>query len=285
MTVRKGSATTPINFKEEIAELHVLLRALGEEAIMMRNGGKLAQKEKSYFGDIVTEADHLIEREIIKRIQARYPDHCVNGEESGPSKPKSGVCEYEWIVNPINGTTNFAKGLEFFSIAIGFLDHGVPAMGVLYFPELHRFVHAVRGGGVFENGKPLVRFERSDALTLREAFVAGASPRRKNNRYQVMTMLSDQSLRMLNFGSITYNCMLLAEGKIDAVVHTDATIFNITPAIPILEEAGCVVSGFEGTPPDLSRKKIPFIAASNAALLEDVRHHLSSLTGSSLAVS
>ena len=67
--------------------MHVLLRALGEQAIMMRNGGKLAEKEKSYFGDIVTEADHLIEREIVKRIQARYPDHCVNGEENGPSKP------------------------------------------------------------------------------------------------------------------------------------------------------------------------------------------------------
>ena len=82
-----------------------------------------------------------------------------------------------------------------------------------------------------------------------------------------MTMLGEQALRMLNFGSVSYNCMLLADGKIDAVVHTDATIFNITAAMPILEAAGCVVSGFTEKYPDLSREKIPFIAASNPVLL------------------
>jgi fructose-1,6-bisphosphatase/inositol monophosphatase family enzyme len=268
-----------LDYEAEISELKTLLRALGEEAIMIRNGGKLAEKEKSYFGDIVTEADHLIEREIIKRIQARYPDHCVNGEETGPSKPVGSVCEYEWIVNPINGTTNFAKGLEFFSIAIALLRGGVPVMGVLYFPELHRFVYAIRekgatGIGVFDNGQPLKRFDRPEVKDLRHAFVAGASSRRKDGRYEVMNMLSDQSQRMLNFGSMTYNCMLLADGKIDAIVHTDATIFNITAAMPILEEAGCVVAGFETERPDLSQEKIPFIAASNPQLLADIKRHI-----------
>src|ERR1700685_3715404 len=156
--------TRNIDLGVEIAELQVLLRALGEEAIMMRNGGNLAEREKSYFGDIVTEADNLIEREIVKRIQARYPNHCVNGEETGPTKPAGGVCEYEWIVNPINGTTNFSKGLEFFSIAVALMHVGVPVLGVLYFPELHRFVYATKEKGVksvtFDNGKPLKKFER-----------------------------------------------------------------------------------------------------------------------------
>jgi fructose-1,6-bisphosphatase/inositol monophosphatase family enzyme len=273
-TKAKSKVVPAVNFEEEVSELHILLRALGEEAIMMRNGGKLAQKEKKYFGDIVTEADHLIEREIVKRIQARYPDHCVNGEESGPTKPAGSKCEYEWIVNPISGTSNFSKGLEFFSIAIGFLDHGIPTAGILYFPELHRFVHAVRGGGVFDNGKPLKKIEQPEARHLNQAFVAGASPRRKNGRYEIMTMLSDQSLRMLNFGSVTYNGMLLADGKVDAVVHTDATIFSIMPIIPILEAAGCVVSGFAEDWPDLSREQIPFIAASNPELLADIKKHI-----------
>ncbi|HVO28660.1 MAG TPA: inositol monophosphatase [Candidatus Paceibacterota bacterium] len=270
----KIHAASALDLEAEIAELQVLLRALGEEAIMMRNGGKLAEKEKSYFGDIVTEADRLIEHEIVKRVQSRYPDHCVNGEETGPTKPAGGVCEYEWIVNPINGTTNFSKGLEFFSIAVALLRHGDPILGVFYFPELHRFVHAVRGKGAFDNGRPLVRFERPEARSVPQALIAGASPRRKNGRYEIMTMLGDRSLRMLNFGSIIYNCMLLADGKIDAVVHTDATTFNITPVIPILGEAGCLVSGFREDRPDLSRPQIPFIAASNAELLEDIKRQV-----------
>lgn len=278
----KSAKKPHFDFDAEIAELHVLLRALGEEAIMMRNGGKLAEKEKAYFGDIVTEADHLIEREIVKRIQARYPAHCVNGEETGPTKPTSSVCEYEWIVNPINGTTNFSKGLEFFSIAVALLHAGNPILGILYFPELHRFVYAVheKGGvkrGVFDNGKPLKKFERAEAQIIQQALIAGASLRRKNGRYEVMAMLSDKSLRMLNFGSITYNCMLLADGKIDAVVHTDATIFNVTAAVPILESAGCVISGFDKNNLDFSQEQIPFIAASNPKLLADIKKHISPL--------
>lgn len=274
LNTKSQSHKSEIDFKEEIAELQVLLRALGEEAIMMRNGGKLAEKEKEYFGDIVTEADRLIEREIVKRIQARYPDHCVNGEENGPTKPKGDVCEYEWIVNPINGTTNFSKGLEFFSIAVALLHSGVPALSVVYFPELHRFVHAIKGKGVFDNGQPLRKFERAEAQTVRQALVVGASPRRKNGRYEVMMLLGDQALRVLNFGVMTYNCILLADGKVDAVVHTDASLFNFTAAMLILEEAGCVVTDFHGKPIDLSQKEIPVIATSNQALLDDIKKHV-----------
>lgn len=272
------------DFETEIAELQVLFRALGEEAIMMRNGGKLAEKEKSYFGDITTEADHLIEREIVKRIQARYPNHCVNGEETGPTKPLGNTCEYEWIVNPINGTTNFSKGLEFFSIGIALRRLGEPIFGLLYFPELHRFIWAVNEtgshqAGVLDNGKLLKKFERPEARDIRHALIAGASPRRKNGRYEAMTMLGEQSLRMLNFGSILYNCILLIDGKIDAVVHTDATIFNITPAIPILKAAGCLISGFTEDAPDLSREQIPFIATYNPELLADIKRQILPIWG------
>ena len=273
-STKKSQKKSDFDFDTEIAELHVLLRALGEEAIMMRNGGKLAEKEKAYFGDIVTEADRLIEREIVKRIQARYPDHCVNGEETGPTKPEGSLCKYEWIINPINGTTNFSKGLEFFSIAVALMQTGVPILSVLYFPELHRFVYAIKGRGVFENGKPLKKFERVEAQDMQHALIAGASPRRKNGRYEVMTMLGERAQRMLNFGSMTYSCQLLADGKIDAVVHTDATIFNIAAALPIIEEAGCVISGFGEDGPNLSHEPIPFIAASNPVLLKDIRKHI-----------
>jgi myo-inositol-1(or 4)-monophosphatase len=269
----KSKKEAPIDFEAEIAELQVLFRVLGEEAIMMRKAGKLAEKEKSYFGDIVTEADHLIEREIIKRIQLRYPNHCVNGEESGQSRPAAAghTCEYEWIVNPIDGTTNFSKGLKFFSISVGFLDHGVPVMGIIYFPELARFVHAIKGHGVFDNGKPFQRFERPETRDMKHALIAAATTRRKNGRQEILGALRMGSLNLVNSGCMTYNCIELAEGKIDAAINTDATLFNIAAAIPILNEMGCTVSGFDEAFPDLSKERIPFIATSNPALLKDIR--------------
>ena len=276
-TKRKTKQAEPIDFAAEIAELQVLMRALGEEAIMMRNGGKLAEKENTYFGDIVTEADSLLEREIVKRIQTRYPEHCVRGEELGASRPLSAedaICEYEWIVNPLDGTTNFSKGLKFFSIGVAFFDHGVPTMGVAYFPELFRFVNAVKGKGVHDNGKPLPVFARPKVEEMRRALIAGATTRRKAGRASMIGEIRMHSMNMVNTGSMMYNCLLLAEGKVDAVIHTDATIFNVAAVIPILEEAGCVVSGFEEKIPDLSRDFIPFIAASNPALLADIKKNI-----------
>jgi len=262
-----------INLEQEVAELQVILRVLGEEAIMMRNAGKLAQKEKTYEGDIVTEADHLIEREIVKRIQSRYPDHCVNAEEGGPSKPTGAgkVCEYEWVVNPIDGTTNFSKGLKFFSTAIALLQNGKPIMGALYFPELSRFVYAIKGGGVHENGKPLAIFHRPPVKEMRQALIAAATTSRKAGRMAMLGVVREGSMNLMNTGCMTYNCLLLAERKIDAVVHTDATIFSMVAAIPILEEAGCVVMGFEDEKPDLTRERIPVIFAEDRALAEDIR--------------
>jgi myo-inositol-1(or 4)-monophosphatase len=262
-----------IDLEKEVAELQILFRFLGEEIIMMRAAGKLAEKEKTYFGDIVTEADLLVEREIVKRLQSRHPDHCVRGEEiTGRIMPE--VCNYEWIVTPIDGTTNFSKGMRFFSIAVAFLDHGVPTMGAIYFPELSRFIYAIKGKGAFENGKRMERFERPAVNDMLNALVAAATTRKKSGRAEVLGELRIRSMNLINSGAMTYNCLMLAEGKIDAAVHTDAKLFTIAPMIPILEEMGCAISGFEEDYPDLSREGISFIAATNQKLLASIKKNI-----------
>jgi myo-inositol-1(or 4)-monophosphatase len=272
-TTTKKQATA-VNFQEEVAELHTLFRVLGEEAVMMRNAGKLAEKERAYFGDIATEADLLIEKEIVKRIQARYPDHCVNGEQSGPSKPEGSLCEYEWIVNPIDGTTNFSKGLTFFSIAVGLLHAGIPVMGTVYFPELSRFIYAVKDEGVYDNGKPLTVFKRPAVQEMKYALIATATSRKNAERSAILRAIRLGSQNMINTGAMTYNCVLLAERKIDAVIHTDATPFHIAAVMPILAEAGCTISGFEKEMPDLGGERTQVIFAENRQLHQDIRNKI-----------
>ena len=293
-TAAKAKKTAPIDYDAEIAELHVLLRALGEEAIMMRNGGKLAEKENEYSGDIVTEADKLIEAEIVKRIASRHPEHYVRGEQGNVHGSINSP--HKWIITPIDGTRNFSKGLRFFSIAIAFLENDVPVMGILYFPELVRFVWAIKGRGVFDNGKPLETFERPEENEMSHAVLAGATTRRKGGRAEVLGTLRMASLNLLNMGSTTFNCVLLAERKIDAVVNVDGALFNIVAAVPILEEAGCVIAGFQEDYLDLKIKtalakdpamfaddpldaglekdRVPFIAATNMDLIKDIKKNI-----------
>jgi len=291
-TALKGSSkAAPIDFNEEIAELRTLLRALGEEAIMMRNGGKLAEKENEYSGDIVTEADKLIDADLVKRIAARHPTHHVRGEQGNASGPLESP--YRWIVTPIDGTRNFSKGLAYFAIAIAFLENETPLMSVLYFPELSRFVHAVKGHGVYDNNKPLTIFERPETHAMTHALIAGSTTRRKTGRAEVLGTLRMASLNIVNTGSTAYNAMLLAERRIDAVVNADAAMFNVIALIPILNEAGCIITGFEENKLDLKvdsilkkdpalfaddaldsgvdKDRTPFIAATNAELIADIR--------------
>ena len=271
--IKTATKKANIDLEAEVRELHVLLRALGEQAIMMRDGGKLAEKEKTYSGNIVTEADHLLEQKIIKHLWEQYPTHRVRGEQSGATG--SAESAYEWIVNPIDGTTNFSRGLKFFSIAIGLLHNGVPVMGLVYFPELSRFVYAIKGKGVHDNGKPLKIFERPPIHEMRRALVAMAISKKPEGRLEVFQAARSKSANIVNMGSVTYNCVLLAERKIDAVIHPDATLFNIAAAIPILEESGCVMSGFEAGKLDLKKEPISVIFAENKKLLEDIKKSLS----------
>lgn len=290
----KKSASAPIDYDAEIAELHVWLRALGEEAIMMRNGGKLAEKHNEYSGDIVTEADKLIEAEIVKRLASRHPEHHIRGEQGNAEGPKDSP--YKWIVTPIDGTRNFSKGLRFFSIAIAFLDHNIPVMGILYFPELSRYVYAIEGRGVIDNGKPLEIFERPETKEMSHALIAGSTTRRKSGRAEILGALRMASMNIVNTGSTAYNGMLLAERKIDAVVNADAAMFNVVALVPILKEAGCVVAGFKEGELDLKinsildkdpamfaddpldaggdKDRTPFIAAVNADLVADIKKQI-----------
>jgi fructose-1,6-bisphosphatase/inositol monophosphatase family enzyme len=296
-TVKKGKKTAahdPIDFDAEIAELHVVLRALGEEAIMMRNGGKLAEKENAYSGDIVTEADKLIDAELVKRIASRHPTHHVRGEQGNVSGPADSP--HAWIVTPIDGTRNFSKGLSFHAIAVAFLENNMPTMGMLYFPELSRFVYAISGRGVTDNGKPLKAFARPEAREMKHALIAGSTTRRKSGKAEILGTLRTSSLNMMNTGSTAYNAILLAERKIDAIVNADSAMFNIIALIPVLEEAGCVLSGFtedrldpktsavlekdpslfadDALDSGIEKDRVPFIAATNSSLISDIKKNI-----------
>jgi fructose-1,6-bisphosphatase/inositol monophosphatase family enzyme len=287
-------AKQPLDLNAEIAELHVLLRALGEEAIMMRNGGKLAEKEDSYSGDIVTAADKLIEQEMVKRIAMRHPGHYVRGVQGYMQGEPT--ARYKWIINPIDGTRNFTKGLDFFAIAVALVDKDIPIMGVLYFPELHRFVSAIKGKGVRDNGKSLKVFARPDTKEMTHALIAGSTTRRKSGRTEMLGMLRAASLNVVNTGSTAYNAMLLVERKLDAVINADTTMFNVVALVPIFQEAGCVVADFQHEHLDLrissilqkdpamfaddlldaggEKDRMPFIAATNKKLLDDIKKRI-----------
>lgn len=117
-----------------------------------RGGRQLDIHTKSGESDIVTAADKASEAVIKDFIATHYPDHAILSEESGES---GGDAPWRWVIDPVDGTTNFSTGLPFWAISIGIEYEGEAVIGVVYVPFTDELFHAVKGGGAYLNGKQL----------------------------------------------------------------------------------------------------------------------------------
>src|SRR3989344_4806694 len=109
-----------------VALLKPFLYDIGEKVLAIQSSGNMAVETKKDFADIVTRADTLCEAMLTAHIRAQYPDHRIRGEEGTDVKSES---PHEWIIDPIDGTTNFANGMELFSISAGLYESGEGQMG------------------------------------------------------------------------------------------------------------------------------------------------------------
>ena len=128
------------NPEEAIENLKPLLHDIGEKVIAIRESDDMEIETKKDFTDIVTRADKLAETMIVDHIKQMYPGHRVRGEEGTDIKSDS---EYEWIIDPIDGTTNFANGMDLFGISVGLYEKGKGKLGIMYFPALNKLTYAV----------------------------------------------------------------------------------------------------------------------------------------------
>src|ERR1700690_343322 len=134
--------------------LKVTLEAAHEAGAVLLSEHSRPQKI-SYKGDVdlVTETDKRSEAIIVGRLRREFPDHRIVAEEG--SGGASAASRYEWHVDPLDGTTNFAHGYPCFAVSIGLLEDGVPLAGVVFNPVRNEFFSAARGEGAFLNQKPI----------------------------------------------------------------------------------------------------------------------------------
>ncbi|MBQ3605674.1 MAG: inositol monophosphatase, partial [Muribaculaceae bacterium] len=127
-------------------------REAGEVQLKYFRSSHLNIRAKFNDSDIVTEADKASEQVIINNINRTYPQHAILSEEMGGNAIES---DYRWIIDPLDGTTNFSNGLPLFSVSIAVEYRGEVIVGVVYAPYLDEMFHAVKRGGAWLNGKPI----------------------------------------------------------------------------------------------------------------------------------
>jgi len=220
--------------------------------------------------NLVSEIDRGAEERIINIIRSRYPTHAILAEESGHQQTQA---ETTWIIDPLDGTTNFLHGVPIFSVTIGIERKGEIIAGVVYDPNLDELFAAEKGAGAFMNGKPL-KVSPSGRL-IESLIVTGFpyniadNPDRTVERF-VQILLSAGGLRRL--GSAAIDLAYVAAGRFDGFWEVKLNPWDMAAGVLLVEEAGGKVSDFEGKGPNIYH---PHILASNGhihqAMLEILR--------------
>ena len=233
-----------------------------------RFGRALSISNKSEL-DLVTEADLASERLIIERIKTNYPRHSILAEESGASAPaeQDAQSEWRWIVDPLDGTTNYAHGYPCFCVSMGLAHKGRLELGVIYDPVRDELFTAERGQGAALNG---CRIQVSQTRTLNSALLCTGFPydvreRSEFARHFTNFIMNAQAVR--RDGSAALDLAYVACGRFDGFWEEGLHPWDVAGAVLMIEEAGGRVSHYDGAAFDIYSAPI---LASNGLLHEQM---------------
>lgn len=244
--------------------------AMAEEAgtIQMRyfRTRNLQQATKLNDSDVVTIADKESETAILRYIHSNFPEHGIISEESGRDHEDR---EWRWVIDPLDGTTNFSSGLPPFCVSIA-LEHDKEAVvGVVYAPYLQECFYAVKGGGAWLNGQPI---HCSNKAGMTKAVVATGMPYDRNdnpdNNLAEISRMAFQVRGIRRMGSAAIDLCYTAAGFFDAYWELNLNRWDIAAGVLIASEAGAMVES-------IRKARNHSILASNPYLLTSMRQILS----------
>lgn len=230
--------------------------ALEAGAILRSYWGKLNQvRQKEYYWDLVTEADLASEAYILEQLKSRFPHHEVLSEEAGLTEVASS--RYRWLIDPLDGTTNFTHQYPMVSVSIGLLIDDVPSVAVVYNPIFGELFQAARGAGATLNGAPI---QVSTVIELEKALLAtGFAYDRKTaseNNYREFCYMTDQCQGVRRGGSAALDLAYVAAGRLDGYWERGLKPWDMAAGILLVLEAGGTVTSYENTPIDISSGRI-----------------------------
>ncbi len=215
-------------------------------------------------GELVTEADLASERYLIEQLTKLLPGAAVIGEELGYT---DGSNDYCWVIDPLDGTTNFIHQLPYFCISVALTYKGEPIFGAVYQPLTKEYFYTLRGQGAFLNGR---KIQVSDLSHIDKSVIVIGFPYKKGERFEhmlhLMSEIAPKTFAFRNFGAAALDLAYVAAGRLDAVFFEDLAWWDVAAGMLLIKEAGGITSDFEGNPIDESYKT--FLGAGPALYKE-----------------
>jgi myo-inositol-1(or 4)-monophosphatase len=236
--------------------------------------GSFTVSSKATINDLVTEADHASEKAIFKVIQQHHPDHFILSEETGELAQDSPI---KWIIDPIDGTINFANGIPICCVSIGVEENGVMIMGAVYNPFMNELFFAERGKGATLNDKKIKVSDKDNLLT--SCLVTGFPYQyldAENGPLQIFEKLIRKAIPVRRLGSAALDLCWTAAGRFDGFYEHKLQAWDSAAGFLIVEEAGGRVTDLKG---DAYNPYQPGIIATNGKIHDQL---LSLVKGGSL---
>jgi myo-inositol-1(or 4)-monophosphatase len=232
---------------------------------------RITISEKNH-NDFVTNIDQLAEQVIVEALLKAYPDHAILAEESGASKNLNDESENVWIIDPIDGTTNFLHGYPNFCISIALQQRGVITNALVYDPVRNDLFTATKGAGAYLNEKR-IRVRNPDRIN--KALIGsghGADPRALAEYLRMYEVVASRCHGVRSSGSAALELANLAAGRTDGFFEKGLKVWDIAAGSLLVTEAGGIVGEFSGESDYLHKGDIiaagPKVFANMVALLK-----------------
>jgi len=235
-----------------------LSKKAGKEIVKKFNKDQIVKvKSKS---QIVTEADLIANKIIVNAIKKKFPTHAILSEETGRNKIKS---EYLWVIDPLDGTTNYSIGSPLFAVSIALFKGNNPILGISYAPIMNELYFAEQSKGVFLNNK---KIKVSNKKTLKESFFTychGSTDKDIKKAVKIYNKIKLSGHDSRQLGAAALELGFVAAGRTECIIIPGANSWDVGAGVLFVREAGGVVTDFSGKPWNLKTKDM---VASNGKI-------------------
>jgi myo-inositol-1(or 4)-monophosphatase len=240
------------------ANVNILVKTCRNAAkVLIRDFGELEHLQVSLKGpgDFVTASDKKVEKIIIDELQKARPNYSILSEEIGEIKNDS---EFKWIIDPIDGTSNFLHGIPHFAISIGLEYNGEIICGIIYDPIKDEMFVAEKGNGSYMNNK---RLRVSARPKLKDCIIFSGGPRYNSENKELIfkeykKISSKVHTAIRKFGSASLDLAYVAAGRCDGFWQRDLNYWDIAAGIILVKESGGFITDFNGDHKYLENKTL-----------------------------
>jgi myo-inositol-1(or 4)-monophosphatase len=224
-------------------------RDAGEFIVRAGDRLDLVSVDRKGVNDFVTEVDRQAEDRIVQQLHKAYPDHAITAEESGAAFSARNDCEFEWLIDPLDGTTNFIHGIPHYAVSIACLHRGRLEHAVIVDPLRREEFTASRGSGAQLNGR---RIRVSSRAGLDEALLGTGIPFRAHQHGQLdaytatLKELAGQCAGIRRAGAASLDLAYVAAGRLDGFWEIGLSAWDIAAGALLILEAGGLVCDIDG---------------------------------------